>query len=218
MAFPCNHGWQDPLECWKLVYDHCIPGYTASVLAWQPPLLDLFGRLAAARSLKGRCSVVETKPCLPALLCPQNRNAIPKDILYNERKVRGSQGSGPRMRKLLSAAAPPGCLPSCPADWGHGHSPAALGLNTALHRRLWQVVEALYKMSSGNGDFGSPPRMPAGAQFSRLCVADPERAGSGNCKKASGSRLRLGGAWAGLDALAPHCASHVSSPLQRQYY
>lgn len=47
------------------------------------------------------------------------------------------------------------------------------------------MVEALFKMSSGNGDFGSPPRMPA--QLSRLCVADPDRAGTGNCKKASGS-------------------------------
>lgn len=68
-----------------------------------------------------------------------------------------------------------------------------------------QVVEALFKLSSGNGDFGSPPRMPA--QLSRLCVADPERAGTGNCKKAS----RGGGS--PVAAAPTRCGQLLGAPL-----
>lgn len=107
---------------------------------------------------------------------PQNRNAIPKDLLYHERTVRtglwlcgcGDQiWKGPHLAECRLAPLKGKYLAQPPRSNPHTHA--------------WQVIGSLYRQASGGGDFGSPPHMPA--QYSRLCVADPKRAGSGNCKK-----------------------------------
>lgn len=43
-----------------------------------------------------------------------------------------------------------------------------------------QVLAALYDEASGDGNFGKPARPPL--EYSRVCVADPAKAGKGDCK------------------------------------
>ena len=57
-----------------------------------------------------------------------------------------------------------------------------------------QVISALYLAGNRHGSFGKPARLPY--TYSRVCVANKERAGKGNCSKVGGWEGR-GGGWKG---------------------
>lgn len=94
-----------------------------------------------------------------------NRNAIPRHILDNERKV-GFQGDGEAPQLMQ----PPTHGPCTPPP-------------------LAQVLDALFASASRDGDFGSPPVRPA--QYSRVCVANRALAGKGACRKVAPDSHRI---------------------------
>lgn len=134
---------QDPLECWHLVYDHCIPGYTS-------------------------------------------RNWMPKDISYNEKRVSTGGGAGRAVgagREVEVEQAP------TPIARSPTHHPPAQYQSLFPTPPFSQVLASLFNTAAKDGSFGKPPTLPA--QYSRLCVANPELAGTGACSKVKPGDFRI---------------------------
>ena len=83
---------------------------------------------------------------------------------------------------MLPACPPFHPLPAPAPALRPGSRPCSLSL---------QVISALYLAGNRAGSFGNPPRLPY--TYSRVCVANKERAGKGNCSKVGGGDC---GGWA----------------------